>query len=54
MGKEVTEPVGALMAVMQARIFDLHYTIGQTKMIVPVLSGIKILYPILSIHLDKC
>lgn len=38
----------------QTQIGDLHYAIGQTKLIAPVLSGIKIQYLVLSMHLKKC
>lgn len=51
--KEVTEMlVDSWLSVMQIR--DLHYAISETKTIVPVLSGVKIQYPVLSMHLKKC
>lgn len=35
-------------------VCDLHYAIGQTKMIAALPSGVKSQHPILSVHLDKC
>lgn len=53
--EEVTEVlVDSWLSVMQMQIGDLHYAVSQTKMIAPILSGVKILHPVLSMHLKKC